>query len=205
MKSRFSFVIAMVLMLAAAMPATAQESQSTIHFSNTVTVTARHCQKYMSRDWRSLWTKKRLTESGIERCNADPTTVFYESRQHNLVTNAGFDAIASQVGNTGTQDAACNYVAMSNDATAPAATDTTLTGEIAVNGLSRAQGTYSHTGGTKTFRIQKVFTFSGTQSAQKSATFNASSAGTMCTEAAITSVSGVSGDTVTVNWDWTLS
>lgn len=196
--------VSILLLLAfASMPVTeAQQQPEKLGFNNLVTVTARHCQKY-ERTWLGKMFHK--DKYNLKACFADDSTVYFEHVSHNLVTNAGFDAISSQIANTGTQAAACNYIALTNDGTAPAATDTSLTSEIAVNGLSRAQGTYNHTAGTKVFTVSKVFTFTGTQASQKAGLLNAAASGTLCSENTYTTVTGNSGDTLTVTWTWTLS
>jgi hypothetical protein len=156
---------------------------------NMVNVTARHCLKYM--------------QNGLVdalKCAADPSTVYYTHTAHNLRTNAGADAQSSQMGNTSAQAASCNYIAVSNDGTAPAATDTTLAAEIATNGLNRQQGAYAHTNGTASFTIQKVFSATNTQASQKTGLFNASSSGTLCFENTYTAVTVNNGDTLTVTW-----
>lgn len=156
---------------------------------NTVNVSVRHCLKYM-----------RDGVVDAVACAMDQSTLFYSHTDHNLRTNAGSDAQSSQMGNTSTQAASCNYIALSNDATAPSASDTTLASEIATNGLSRAQGTYAHTSGTASFTIQKVFSATGTQASQKTGLFNASSSGTLCFENTYTQVTVNNGDTLTVTW-----
>lgn len=126
--------------------------------------------------------------------------VFFEATNPNLRTNAGADAQASQMGNTSTQAAACNYIALSNDTAAPATTDTAVAGEINSNGLSRAQGTYNHTNGTSSFTIVKTFTATGAQAAQKTGLLNAASSGTLCFENTFTQVSLQQNDTLQVTW-----
>jgi hypothetical protein len=173
--------IAVEVHRAAALTAEALLPQSwpleTVHYSNTVEVVARH-------------------KDGRE---------FYRHKSHNLLTNAGKDVISSAVSNTGTQAAACNYIALTNTAITPAAGDTTLSGEIAANGLSRAQATYAHTNGTNTYTLTKVFTATATQASQAAGVFNASSAGSMCFENTYTSVTLNNGDTLTVTWTITLT
>jgi hypothetical protein len=132
-------------------------------------------------------------------------TVFARRHVHNLVTNAGFDLISKAVSDTATQPAACNYVAVTNTAITPAAGDTTLSGEISSNGLSRAIGTFAHTNGTYTYTVTKIFTATGTQASQASGLFNAASTGSMCYEATYTQVTVNNGDTLTVTWTITLS
>lgn len=133
-------------------------------------------------------------------CRHADGTVFYDHTDHNLRTTAGGDWQASVMGNTSAPPATGNYIALSNDATAPAAGDTTVASEIASNGLSRAQGTYAHTNGTAAYTIQKVFTATGTQASQKTGLLNASSAGTLIFENTYTAVTVNSGDTLTVTW-----
>lgn len=198
-------VVWMLALLAAVLtfpqPSAAQGTAQ-IGFHNLVTVTARHCQNY-ERSW--LGKVFHRDRYDFKACAADASTVYYRHTSHNLVTNAGFDAISSQIANTATQAAACNYIALSNDAAAPAAGDTAVASEITTNGLARAQGTYNHTAGTKVFTVSKVFTFTGTQASQKAGLLNAASTGTLCSENTYTQVTGNSGDTLTVTWTWTLS
>lgn len=166
-----------------------------VHHTNFVEKVARHCAKYLRDDGMI----------DIAACNADPSTVFYREASHNLLTNAGKDAIASQEGNTATQAAACNYIALTNTAITPAAGDTTLSGEITLNGLARAQAAYAHTNGTSTYTLTKTFTATGTQASQAAGVFNASSSGTMCFENTYTQVTLNNTDTLTVTWTITLS
>lgn len=165
-----------------------------VKWSDTVNLSFRHCQKYL---------KFGVVDHAA--CDADASTLFSSQDVHNLVTNAGFDLISSAVSNTAAQPAACNYIAVTNTAITPGAGDTTLSGEIASNGLTRTQGTYSHTNGTQTYTVSKVFTATGTQASQATGLFNASSVGTMCYEATYTQVTVNSGDTLTVTWTVTLS
>ena len=129
----------------------------------------------------------------------------YHYEDPNLITNAGLDFISAQIGSTSTGANGANYIALSSDSTAPAVTDTTLTGEISGNGLDRAQGTYSHTAATNTFTVQEVFTATGTVSAiQKTGLFTASSGGTMMAENTFSSVNLISGDQLTITWTITI-
>ena len=156
-----------------------QGSKAHAHFDNWVTITARHADG----------------------------TIFAERKVHNLVTNAGFDLISKAVSDTATQPSACNWIAVTNTAITPAAGDTTLSGEIVTNGLTRAgaQGTFAHTNGQQTYTVTRVFTATGTQASQATGLFNASSTGTLCYEATYTQVTVNSGDTLTVTWTVTLS
>jgi len=133
-------------------------------------------------------------------------TIFYETTTHNLVTNAGLNWLADIMANTSTPavNTQCNFIALTNTAITPGATDTTLSGEIVANGLSRAQGTYTHSSNATTFTIAKTFTATGAQSAQAGAVFTASSAGTMCYEDTFTSATLATNDTLSVTWTITI-
>jgi hypothetical protein len=129
----------------------------------------------------------------------------YHYESHNLITNAGKDFIAAQVGSTSPGTNGANYIALSSNSAAPAATDTSLTGEINTNGLNRAQGTYSHTAGTNTFTVSKTFTATGTVTdVQKTGLFTASSGGTMVAENTFATADLISGDQLTVTWTITI-
>jgi hypothetical protein len=174
---------------------------------NMVLVQARHCQAYQQEDG-SIDSKA---------CGADKSTLFYQHLDHNLVTNAGFTMIEQAISNTAAQPAACNYIAMANDTSnsnvgTVAVTDTTIassgTGstEIAANGLTRAQGSFTaDSPGAKQYTVSKTFNATGTQASDKTGLFNASSSGTMCYEALYTLVTVNNGDTLTVTWTVTLS
>ncbi|MCL4436170.1 MAG: hypothetical protein M1503_10320 [Thaumarchaeota archaeon] len=144
------------------------------------------------------WVKVEVVRDG---------TIIYTHDGHNLITNAGKDFIAHRIGSTDTVGAnGANYIALTTTAITPAATDTTLSGEITTNGLARAQGTYSHTNGTNTYTITKQFTASGTfTGVQGAGLFTASSSGTMMSENTFSSVNLISGDQITITWTITIS
>ena len=123
----------------------------------------------------------------------------------NLLTNGGRDFYHNQgITNTSTGTIGANYIGLTETSFSPAATDTTLTGEISTNGLSRAQATtITHTSGTNQSTLTKTFTASGSfTSVLASALFNASSSGIMTHEANFTTGSGtlISGDSLQVSW-----
>lgn len=130
-----------------------------------------------------------------------------------MLTNAGRDFVAAQVGSTSPGGNGANYFGLTANATAPSASDTTLTAEIATasGGLVRAQATYAHTGGTATFTLTKTFTANGSDvlpvTVAKIGAFTASSAGTMMLETLLsaTATLSASGDTLTVTDTVTLS
>ncbi len=143
----------------------------------------------------------------------DEKTGLYVRRQEgeddlvwNIVTNGGRDQLHLQgYGTSGLATNGLNYMGLSNDATAPDPTDTSLTGELSGNGLNRAQGSVSHTVGTNTTQVQKVFTYTGaSQSVQKAALFNLASGGVMAHEVQFTQRTLATNDTLTITYTITL-
>lgn len=129
---------------------------------------------------------------------------------HNLLTNAGKDYFHAQdYTNTGAGGVGVNFIALTESSITPAVTDTTLTGEITINGLARAIATtLTHSAGTNTTTLSKTFTATGSfTSVLASATFNAGAAGTMAHIANFSTGSGtlISGDQLAVTWTQTLS
>ena len=120
----------------------------------------------------------------------------------NLRTTVGADWQAESMGKTASRPAVADYIALTTNATAPAAGDTTLTGEIASGGLSRAQGTFSHTNGTTSYKISFTFTATAAHTAvAKAGLFNAASTGTMAFETLLSSTATLAiNDTLTIEW-----
>jgi hypothetical protein len=121
----------------------------------------------------------------------------------NLLTDGGRDFIHNQVWtNTSAGTRGAGFIALTENATAPADGDTTLTAEITTNGLARADaGTKTHTNGTNTTTIQHTFTASGAFTAvQKSGLFNASSSGILVNENTFTSTALATNDQLQVTW-----
>lgn len=112
-----------------------------------------------------------------------------------LRTNAGRDFQSRVMGDgvaagagTGTMRPA-DYLAITENAVAPALSDTTLTGELTAGGLGRAQAAYTHTAASTTYTLIYEWTSSdGTsRTINKMGVFNASSAGTMVFESLVPS------------------
>ncbi len=127
----------------------------------------------------------------------------------NLITNTGRVQLHTQVyGTAGLLTNGFNWIALSNDATAPAATDTTLAGEIVGNGLSRVQGnvTLPTGSGTQT-TVANTFTFTGggSQAVQKTALFTAGVSGVMNHEISFTQRTLFTSDTLTLTFTITTS
>lgn len=128
--------------------------------------------------------------------------ILFDETVTNLLTTVGRDQLILQgYGTTGLATNGFNYIALSNDALTETSASTTLSNEIAANGLSRAQGAYGHTTGTNIVTIQKTFTCAtAVQSYQKAALFNLSSSGIMNHAVAATPRLLNIGDTVTITY-----
>ena len=129
---------------------------------------------------------------------------------HNLLTDAGKDWMHAQVyTNTAAGTRGAGFIASTQSTITPAVGDTTLTGEIATNGLSRADATTkTWTSGTNTALVEHTFTATGSfTSVLASALFNASSSGTMPHIANFSSGSGtlVANDTLKISWNITIT
>jgi hypothetical protein len=127
-------------------------------------------------------------------------------------TNAGADfqarvmgdsqnvsAVTGTVGTGGFRPA--DYIALTENNVAPAATDTVLTGELTLGGLGRALATWAHTTGATSYTLTKTFTSSDAtaRTINKVGIFNASTAGTLVFETAVPSPPTIqSGDQLTI-------
>lgn len=100
-------------------------------------------------------------------------------------TDAGKDFQSRVMGDTASTGtgtyASATYIALTENATAPAAADTTLAAELTGEGLARAQAAYAHTAGAASYTLTKTFTMSSgtSRTIQKMAVFNAAAAGSM--------------------------
>lgn len=107
----------------------------------------------------------------------------------NIVTNLGRVTIHTYLYGSGSQRAVLgtgfNFLALSNDATAPAAGDTSLVAELIGGGLSRVAATVSLPSGSGTItQLSNVFTYTGvgSQTVRKMALFDQASGGRMAHE-----------------------
>ena len=142
----------------------------------------------------------------IKNVGTDSEEVICKDK-HNLLTNSGRDWMHAQVytdTSAGTRGA--GYIGLSSNTGTPAATDTTLAGEITANGLQRIDaGTKTHTGGTNSTTIQHTFTASAVHTAVvKASLFNAASNGFMAHINTFTAVTLQASDTLQVTWTVTL-
>jgi len=94
-------------------------------------------------------------------------TIFAEGDTHNLRTSAGTTWQAELMGKTTApaDNNQCNYMALTNTAITPAESDTTLSGEIVSNGLTRIKGAYTNLSGTLTVPAAPVAAVVGTTGA----------------------------------------
>jgi hypothetical protein len=101
------------------------------------------------------------------------------------------------------------YMALTENASAAAAGDTALTGEITTGGCARALAAYAHTLGTNTYTLTKAFAVTSTFAAiHKMAIFlvGTGTAGPMLYESVLNAdASVVNGDTLTVTETVTIS
>lgn len=128
---------------------------------------------------------------------------------HNLILDGGRVALHTYLYGTSAQRVSAglgtgfNYVAISNDASAAAAGDTALTGELAANGLGRTQGVVVlPVGSGNETVITHVFTYTGVtpQGVQKAALFDAPAGGKMAHEVSFTQRTLFQDDTITIQY-----
>ena len=99
---------------------------------------------------------------------------------HNLTLNKLRDNLSDRLYTRTTNDGGrgAGFIALSENNTAPAASDTTMSGETSLSGLTRADATTkSHSAGTNTTTISHQFTAGAAGTIQKAGLFTASSAG----------------------------
>lgn len=127
-----------------------------------------------------------------------------------MITSAGKDFQSLQMFSTTPGANGANYVALTANATAPSAADTSLAGEFAAasGGLNRAQGTYAHTVGTGTTTITKTHTANANDGASnqvnKAGLLTAAGGGTLVLETLEPNPPTlVPGDSVTNTWTQT--
>jgi hypothetical protein len=125
--------------------------------------------------------------------------------EHNLLTQDGRDVMHDRCYiATSTSGSGFNYIASTESTITPAATDTSLSGEIATNGLQRAQATArNHTDNSNSSTIEHTFTATGGFTDVKaSGTFNAASGPVLGHIANFATGSGtlISGDTLKITW-----
>ena len=123
----------------------------------------------------------------------------------NLLTNAGRDKIHKMVYvDTSAIERGFGCISLTQTSITPAATDTTLSGEITTGGLGRAEATTkTHSTGTNTSLVEHTFTSDTTFNStgvKASGLFNALSGGTMGHIVTFTNQPLVQFDQLRVSW-----
>lgn len=156
----------------------------------------RHERPYDYDDRSGLWLYKMIDEQ----------------EAWNIITDAGRRRIHTYIYGAGGQRSSLgggfNYIALSDDATAPGAGDTLLTGEITTNGLQRQLATVTLPTGSGTQTVlQKVFTYTGVspQGVQKTSLFDLASVGVMAHEIQFPQRTLFTNDTITITFSVTLA
>lgn len=155
-------------------------------------VSIRHERPYDYDEKRGIWLRRPVDDG---------------EQVHNLIPDAGRVALHTYCYGTASRLNGFNYIALSNDGTAPAAGDTALTGELSGNGLSRVQGNVTlPTGSGNQTTVDYTFTFVGaSQAVQKTALFDAAALGIMNHEILFTQRTLFTNDTLTVTFTLTLA
>ena len=101
------------------------------------------------------------------------------------------------------------FIGLTTDTSGPATSDTVLTSETTASGLSRAKGTFAHTGGTTTFTVSNTFAAGATlANIHKAGLFTAANTTAAGIDIANTNLNAdasvTSGDSLAVTWTWTL-
>ncbi|MCX6819326.1 MAG: hypothetical protein NT129_05020 [Candidatus Aenigmarchaeota archaeon] len=143
-----------------------------------------------------------VTYKGVICACKNTNGICYEGMQgaycnHNVVTNAGKNAIKQYLGVAAGGN--FTFLAVGNG-TAPAAGDTTLNLEAA-GSLARAAGTYYSNAGNGNWSLVKSWTVSASfMSINSTAIFNQSATGTMLCGGTFTSVNLENADQLTINY-----
>lgn len=119
----------------------------------------------------------------------------------NLIVNVGYDFICDAIGKAASRPNVMSYIAVGTGTTAPAAADTTLQTE-----LTRISATYTHTAGTKTFKVAATFGAGvGTGAITEAAILNAAAAGIMLNRVTFPVMNKGASDTIVAEFTFTLS
>lgn len=122
----------------------------------------------------------------------------------NIITNAGFAALADLAGDVAGGTAAFDYIELGTGTTAATTADTTLETIISDSGLARAQdATPTRTTTTvtnDTLNIDYTWTASGSKDVTEAALLNAAAAGTMLARQTFGKYSLISGNTFKLTW-----
>lgn len=162
-------------------------------------VRVRHEEAYDYDEKRGLWLRRLAFEDDFLNLVTDGG----RRTIHTYIYGLAADRTAASLGPDG-----LSYIGLSDDATAPGASDTTLTAELSGNGLTRTQGSVTlPVGAGTTTTVSNQFTYTGgpLQGVQKTALFDASSGGNMAHELLFTQRVLATNDTITITFSVTIA
>jgi len=159
------------------------------------------------RDKKGNLKEKRLYPSKSTKVSGESEMILVDEKGEiiasnvapNLITDAGFDFLCDVAGNP-TQPAPMGYIAIGTGTTAPSASDTGLENEVL-----REAATYSHTTGTKVWKLEATFNFTTNYAITESGCLNAATGGTLLNRQTFAALNVASGDSLKVTWQFTLS
>lgn len=174
--------------------------------SGTATATTATSLTCTGKAWTTnIWAGHTVTAGTVYGVvTSNTATVLTVDRWYTPATPGGAAAATPSGTSTfvvvpGAQPAA--YLALTENATAPAAADTVLTGELTAGGLNRALATYAHTAGAATYTLTRTFTSSDAtnRTINKYGVFNALTAGNLVFESSVNvPPTLISGDQITL-------
>ena len=131
-------------------------------------------------------------------------TLLQHGIHDNLITNAGFAALADLAGDVAGGTAAFDYIALGTGTTAAVVTDTTLESEITDSGLARVQDASPTRTSSNVVNDTLCLDYSWTATASKDVTeagvFNAAVGGTMLARQTFGPYPMENGNTFTLTW-----
>ncbi len=133
---------------------------------------------------------------------------FYHHESENLLTTIGIDWIAAELGGDSPTTISAQWISLDETLDGgPVVGWTQLVSEIASGGLTRASGTYAHTGGANTWTIAATFNASATHTDVQVSGLQWAASGDNNLLAAntFTAVTLNDGDALTVTWELTIS
>jgi len=161
-------------------------------------------QEWGALDKSAARTARKMDAQAVVVDPAGDLKMLHTSAGIDHTSRVGFDTASTGTGSY----AAANYIALTENATAPVVGDTALTGELSGSGYTRAQATYAHTNGTTSVVMTKTFTSSDptARTISKAGMLNASTVGTLAYSTAMPNPPVlVSGDTLALTWSFVVS
>lgn len=135
----------------------------------------------------------------IEHVKGNGDIITY--RRDNLILNVGFDFICDAIANATSRPAIMAYTAVGTGTTAASATQTALVTE-----LKRKSASYAHTSGTKVFTLSTTFApGEATGAITEAGICNAATSGIFIDRVVFAVINKDADDTLTTNFQFTLS